>query len=236
QYGLANAMFSTQGSGSFTAHQDLIRGGSEIDSTESFIDDPTSSSAWGCDSPAGTKTNLITTSLAYEANKGPFPCTKDFSSYGSYDYSTLADLLDAAGISWKYYTPVFKKGTSSALWNGFDVIWKVRNGPEWTTNISSPETNIFSDLTSGTLPSMSWVIPDACNSDHPGYTCDTGPSWVTSVVNAVGQSSYWNSTAIIVVWDDWGGFYDPVSPDPLDDQGGPGFRVPMLAISPYVPA
>ncbi|HYL27856.1 MAG TPA: alkaline phosphatase family protein, partial [Candidatus Nitrosotalea sp.] len=64
---------------------------------------------------------------------------------------------------------------------------------------------------------------------------DTGPSWVASVVNAVGNSSYWNSTAVIVVWDDWGGFYDPVAPPlPRDIQGGPGFRVAMLVVSPYV--
>jgi phospholipase C len=236
QYGLANAMFSTQGSGSFTAHQDLIRGGSEVGGNESLIDDPTSNSAWGCDSPAGTATNLLTTNGDYKKATGPFPCSNQFPYYGSYDYTTLADSFDANGVSWKYYTPAFKKGTSSALWNAFDVIYPVRNGSEWGTNVTWPETNIFNDLTSGTLPQMSWVIPDACNSDHPGYTCDSGPSWVTSVVNAVGQSSYWNSTAIIVVWDDWGGFYDPVSPAPLDNQGGPGFRVPMIVISPYVPA
>ena len=64
----------------------------------------------------------------------------------------------------------------------------------------------------------------------------TGPAWVASVVNAIGQSSYWNSTAIIVVWDDWGGFYDHVPPPFFDNAGGLGFRVPMLVISPYVPA
>ena len=55
-------------------------------------------------------------------------------------------------------------------------------------------------------------------------------------MNAIGKSSAWNSTAVIVLWDDWGGFYDPVAPAPLDHQGGPGFRVPMIVISPYVPA
>ncbi len=98
-----------------------------------------------------------------------------------------------------------------------------------------PETNIFNDISKGTLPSMSWVIPDAVNSDHPGYGSDTGPSWIASVVNAIGESSYWDSTAIVVVWDDWGGFYDPVRPPKLDDQGGPGFRVGAIVISPYVP-
>jgi phospholipase C len=82
---------------------------------------------------------------------------------------------------------------------------------------------------------MSWVIPDGVNSDHPGYKSDTGPAWVASVVNAIGESSYWKSTAIVIVWDDWGGFYDPIAPPKLDDQGGPGFRVPMIVVSPYVP-
>ncbi|MBV8532005.1 MAG: hypothetical protein JO104_11875 [Candidatus Eremiobacteraeota bacterium] len=233
EYALADEMFQTQGSGSFTAHQELIRGGTELDSSDSLIDDPTTSAAWGCDSPQGALTSLITTSLKYRRDKGPFPCSNDFPS--SQGYETLADLLDAHSVSWKYYTPQFQKGTDSALWNAFDVIWRVRNGAEWGTNVTWPQTNIFNDISNGTLPAMSWVIPDADNSDHPGMHADTGPSWVASVVNAIGGSSYWNSTAIIVVWDDWGGFYDPVPPPPLDNQGGPGFRVGMIVVSPYTP-
>jgi phospholipase C len=242
QWGLADEMFQTQGGGSFIAHQDLIRGGSCITSvcnppsanTESLVDDPTTSAAWGCDSPPGTKTSLINSYGQVSNGTGPFPCSNQFPDYGSNGYETLRDLLDAKSVPWKYYTPQFKSGTWSALWDAFDVIYPVRYGSEWSTNIVSPETTIFGDLTSGTLPAMSWVIPDSVNSDHPGSSSDTGPSWVASVVNAIGQSQYWNSTAVIVVWDDWGGFYDPVAPSPLDQQGGPGFRVGMLVISPYV--
>ncbi len=235
-YGIADHMFQTQGSGSFTAHQDLIRGGTEINSTESLIDDPTSSAAWGCTSPSGTKTSLITTSLKYEAGAGPFPCTNQFPTTSGGSYNTLADLFGGT-VSWKYYAPKDKNYTVGALWNGFLVIDSIWGNPsEWSAHISSPSKHIFSDISSGTLPQMSWVIPDAVNSDHPGYPSDKGPSWVASVVNAIGASQYWNSTAIIVVWDDWGGFYDPVAPPVLDTQGGPGFRVPMLVISPYVPA
>jgi phospholipase C len=237
QWGLADEMFQTQGSDSFTAHQDLIRGGTFIDATESLIDPPSTSAAWGCDSNPGATTSLITTSLKYEPDAGPSPCSKYFPDYGSDGYPTLRDLLDAKSVSWKYYTPVWKNNTPSALWNAFDVIAPVRYGPEWTDgHIDSPETNIFNDISGNSLPAMSWVIPDAANSDHPGYSSkDTGPSWIAQVVNAIGESSYWNSTAIIVVWDDWGGFYDPVAPPlPRDNQGGPGFRVPMLVISPYV--
>ena len=108
----------------------------------------------------------------------------------------------------------------------------VRNGPEWKTNISSPESNVITDAANDQLPGVAWVVPDGVNSDHPGYSSDTGPSWIAQVVNAIGQSKEWSSTAIVIVWDDWGGFYDPVAPPQLD-YAGLGFRVPALIISPY---
>lgn len=233
-YALADEMFQTQGSGSFTAHQDLIRGGTELSAAQSLIDDPTSAAAWGCDSRPGTKTSLITTKLKVLRDKGPFPCSNAFPNSGD-AYKTLADSLDAAGVTWKYYVPEFKSGTTSALWNAYDVIYSVRYGSEWGSKVVWPETTIFDDVSNGTLPAMSWVIPNSANSDHPGYSSDTGPSWVASVVNAIGQSKYWNSTAIVIVWDDWGGLYDPVKPPFADQQGGAGFRVGMLVVSPYTP-
>jgi phospholipase C len=232
QYALANNMFQTQGSGSFTAHQDLIRGGTEIDTQgDSLIDDPDNSKAWGCDSPYGTVTSLIN-GMKFTHNGGPFPCTKNFQGSGA-SYMTLRDLLDAKSVSWKYYVPQLADYQPGAIWNAFDVISPVRYGPEWGTNVDWPEKNVLTDIPNGNLPAVSWVIPDESNSDHPGYASDTGPSWVASVVNAVGESSYWDSTAIVVLWDDWGGFYDPVAPPKHDKQGGPGFRVPAIVISPY---
>jgi phospholipase C len=221
----------TQGSSSFPAHQDLIRGGTAIDPTESLIDDP-SKTPWGCPAPPSTTTDLITTSLKYENHGGPPPCTSDFPQSGSYE--TLQVLLDAKKVWWKYYTPAYQ-GNTGTMWNAFLAIASVfDNKAEWDAHISQPETNIFTDISKGALPSVSWVIPDGVNSDHPSYKSDTGPSWVASVVNAIGESSYWNSTAIVIVWDDWGGYYDEVKPPKLDNQGGPGFRVPMLIVSPYV--
>lgn len=246
EWGLADKMFQTQGSDSFTAHQDLIRGSTCISSvytctypsvyTVSLVDGPTST-LWGCDATKGAKTSIINGDLQVMKAQGPFPCSNAFPDYGSGGYATLRDLLDAKYVSWRYYTPVWNRGAGSTLWNAFDVIAPVRYGPEWTDgHISSPETNIFTDIQNGTLPAMSWVIPKGKNSDHPGYPFkDTGPSWIADVVNAIGSSQYWNSTAVIIVWDDWGGFYDPVAPPtPRDDQGGPGLRVAMLAVSPYV--
>ena len=81
-------------------------------------------------------------------------------------------------------------------------------------------------------PAVSWVTPTCQNSDHASCGANTGPSWVASVVNAVGQSKAWNSSAIFVVWDDPGGWYDHVPPAYVD-YDGLGMRVPMLVISPY---
>ena len=191
-----------------------------------MIDTPTQE-PWGCDGTTNSQTDLITTSLKWEGDAGPAPCTKDFPD-GSSSYATLRDLLDAANVSWKYYTPCFSKSDGCTvdpkcpscagdLLNAFDVIWAVRNGPEWGTNVSMPETNIFNDISNGSLPAVSWVIPEDQNSDHIGDgDASGGPAWVASVVNAVGKSSYWNSTAIVIVWDDWGGLYDNAAPALLD--------------------
>ncbi len=242
QYALADRTFQTQGSGSFTAHQDLIRGNTAIETGASLVDTP-NGMPWGCDAHSVVVTDLLTTALKFEEDKGPYPCTSKFPSSGN-AYKTLADLLDAKGVNWKYYSPCFVASPhcnndcttcAGALLNAFDVIWTVRNGSEWGTNVSMPQSNILRDVAKGALPAVSWVIPSDNDSDHPGTAVDRGPEWVASVVNAIGKSQYWDSTAIVVVWDDWGGLYDHVKPAFLDRKGGLGFRVPMIVISPYVP-
>jgi phospholipase C len=221
-YALADHMFQTQGSGSFTAHQELIAAGTAIGPTKSLIDSP-SKGPWGCDAPPQTVTSYIDATGQYFFNKGPFPCLT---------YPTLKDRLDPKGLSWKYYTPpLLVPGSSGFLWNAFDAIRNVRYGPDWHQDDVSPETAIFDDISANELPAVSWVIPSAPNSDHP-YATDNGPEWVASIVNAIGKSQAWQTTAIIVVWDDWGGLFDHVAPPQLDYQGL-GFRVPMIVISPY---
>ncbi len=79
---------------------------------------------------------------------------------------------------------------------------------------------------------MTWVTPTYANSDHGGSGSKTGPSWVASLVNAVGKSKYWKSSAIFIFWDDPGGWYDPEPPAYVDNDGL-GFRLPLLIISPY---
>jgi phospholipase C len=222
RYVLSDHLFQTQGSGSFTAHQDLIRGGTELGDSQSLIDFP-NGQPWGCDAPPGTKTSLITAGNRYEPVQGPFPCLS---------YPTLRDLLDNGQISWRYYTPATGNFAGN-FWNAFDAIAAVRHGSEWSTSVASPETEVFTDIHRDTLPAVSWVIPDYRNSDHPGDNSDTGPSWIAQVVNAIGESPAWKTTAIIVLWDDWGGWYDHVAPTGVRRYGGLGFRVPMIAVSPY---
>jgi len=227
QYALAEHMFTTQGSSSFTAHQDLIAGGTAIEPNEALINLPSCSGTkcrWGCDAPKGTRTSLITRNDIFKPGQGPFPCLS---------YATMRDLLDAAGVTWRYYAPKVCCDANGRLMSAFDAIKLVRDGPEWTDgHISTPQTNIFGDISGGGLPAVSWVVPDQPDSDHPGESLDDGPQWVASIVNAIGESSYWNSTAIVVVWDDWGGLYDNLSPPQLGF-GGLGFRVPALVISSY---
>ncbi|HTU81133.1 MAG TPA: alkaline phosphatase family protein [Candidatus Acidoferrales bacterium] len=222
QYVLADHFFQTQGSGSFTAHQDLIAAGTQVDATHSLIDFPTAL-PWGCDAPPGTVTSLVTKTGLELPNQGPFPCLS---------YRTLRDSLDAAGVSWRYYTPA-GNDLGGAMWSAFDAIAAVRHGPEWGKNVAWPETLVFDDIKDGTLPDVSWVIPDYANSDHPGNHSGTGPSWVAQVVDAVGESKAWNTTAIVIVWDDWGGWYDHVVPPKPYASGGLGFRVPAIVVSPY---
>ena len=228
QYVLADRMFQTQQSGSFTAHQDLIRGDTMWNADESVIDNPTSSgqTIWGCAAPVGTVSHLLSKDHTYH-RIGPYPC---------FGWKTLRDRLDAKGVSWKYYSPsTYPNPLGGNLWNAFFAIRNVYRSGEWKTNISnSPpfEKQIFGDLRNGKLRSVSWIVPDFWNSDHSGETRDTGPSWVAQVVNAVGESRYWKTTAIVVVWDDWGGWYDHVKPPQLYFDGL-SFRVPCLIVSPY---
>jgi phospholipase C len=231
QYVLADHMFPTEFGPSFTAHLNLIAGSTAINATPT---DPSGTRAVAdypqldgvlqfaaCDSPPGTRTNLITSQRQYLSNGGPFPC---------FSFPTLADALDQAGISWKYYVEHENSGRS--LWNSFQAIRSVRFGSDWKNNIATTNGQVLTDAANGNLPAVSWVTPTQLDSDHPGAGSDTGPSWVAAVVNAIGTGPQWSSTAIIVLWDDWGGWYDNVPPPQLDYRGL-GLRVPCIIISPY---
>ena len=98
-----------------------------------------------------------------------------------------------------------------------------------------PLNNYFSEAKKGTLPSVMWVTPSQADSEHPPASVHQGQAYVTAVINAAMKSPDWDSTAIFLQWDDWGGFYDNVVPPPVD-QNGYGLRVPAMVISPYAKA
>jgi phospholipase C len=220
QYVLSDAMFPTEFGGSFTGHLTLIAGTDNLSPTKAEVDFPDGQYD-DCDSPPGTKSSYLDTKRKVHRFKGPFPCFDQ--------WNTIANNLDTAGVSWKYYATRLLYG---GFWEPFEAMKYVRNGPDWNTDIIAPQTQVLKDASNGNLASVSWVSPSKNDSDHPAYHSDTGPSWVASVVNSIGQSQYWNSSAIIVIWDDWGGWYDNASPQQLDFRGL-GIRVPCLIISPY---
>jgi phospholipase C len=214
QYVLADHLFSSNLDGSsYTSHQYLIAG--QADSAVNFPSDP----IWGCD---GGKSDTIPT-ITQTRTYGP-------SLRVCFNYPTLGDEMDAAGVSWSYYTSgVYKDGN---LWNAYQAIKHIRYGVDWKSDVKTPQTRFFKDITNGVLPAVSWVTPVCATSDHSGCGSNEGPAWVASLVNAIGTSKYWDSTAIFVVWDDYGGWYDHVAPQ-MVDYDGLGMRSPMLVVSPY---
>ena len=275
-YGFANYMFQTNQGPSFPAHQFLFSG----TSAPTTYDDPSGYGTWfvaenpflggTLDNDAGCNQALTETAAQidptgreaegytppYPPGAGPgFPC---------YSHSTMADVLDNAGVSWKYYPSGVQ--TTYAIWTAPASISSICGtvvdgqctGEEWATHVALPtklnQVPFLNDVENCNLPAVSWVIPDGKWSDHPGHAGeDAGPSWIAAIVNAIGSSTtlsnhnceYWSNTVILIVWDDWGGWFDHVSPAAA--AGGPGigypnqtgeqyvygFRVPLLVVSAY---
>jgi phospholipase C len=220
QYVLADEMFPTEFGGSFTGHLTLVAGTDDLTVSDAEVDFP-SASPDDCDSPPGTKSSYVDSGRHVHRFAGPFPCFDQ--------WRTMAQDLDTAGVSWKYYATT---RLDAGMWEPYEASKYVRYGPDWRKDIIAPQNKVLTDASKGSLASVTWVSPTNADSDHPQAHSDLGPSWVASVVNAVGESSDWPSTAIVVLWDDWGGWYDNVSPKQLDYRGL-GIRVPCLIISPY---
>jgi len=227
RFTFADRTFESNSGPSFPAHLYLISGqGQFVASNPNHLE--TTHFAWGCDSPPDARVSLI--GPTGDEVPGPWPC---------FDFETLADVALGNGVTWRYYAPGLD--SLGSIWSAYDAVRHIRFGPLWG-NVVSPETRVLEDAKIGNLPAITWVVPSAQNSDHAFPRLDTahdvgvagqyGPQWVASIVNAIGEGPLWNSTAIVVVWDDWGGWYDHVAPPQLDRMGL-GFRVPMIVISPW---
>jgi phospholipase C len=161
---------------------------------------------------------------------------------------SVQDLLNATpNVGWKYYDwplvnysaainrPVAANDNGSAYADWSPLAAKSESYSSWYSSHFVPRTEFFQDVNGPQFPNVSWVIPDANFSDHPPANLSLGEAFVSSCVDAIENSSYWNSTAIFVTWDDYGGFYDHVAP-PIVNPFGLSFRVPLLVFSPYTPA
>jgi phospholipase C len=235
QYTFGDRMFQTNEGPSFPAHQFILAGtsepsvGSDLFAAENLN---VASQNAGCIAAPNITVALIDPS----GNESQ-------SSYPCYEHPTLTDLLNQKGISWKYYAP-----SPGSIWTAPNAIQHMCGpnnpppngteckGSDWVNNVSlqskSNPAPILTDISNNNLPAVSWVIPSAANSDHADINDGGGPSWVASIVNAIGNSSYWSNTAIIIAWDDWGGWYDHVAPRVINSYEY-GFRVPLIVVSPY---
>jgi phospholipase C len=244
-YTFGDRMFQTNQGPSFPAHQFLLSGTSmastqlSVPSNLWVAENPTGTGDdTGCTAPSTQSVKVIdTTNMNTLTNETQtvYPC---------FDHPTLTDLLNQKSISWKYYAP-----SAGSIWTAPNAISHMCGpnatppnatactGSDWTNNVVLNQTQILSDVVNGALPAVSWVIPDGDESDHALANTGEGPSWVASIVNAIGKSQYWANSAIIITWDDWGGWYDHVVP-PVSATNSYeiGFRVPLIVVSPYAKA
>jgi phospholipase C len=164
----------------------------------------------------------------------------------NFAWTSLTYLLYKNQISWRYYVaeglqpdceddaavcpPKQQKVGTPDIWNPLPGFTDVRADGQ----LSDVQTidHFYADAKAGTLPAVSWIVPNGVVSEHPPALVSAGQTYVTTLINSIMQTPAWSSTAIFLTWDDWGGFYDHVAP-PVVDSAGYGLRVPGLVISPY---
>jgi phospholipase C len=180
----------------------------------------------------------------------PSSCTSAFlnptSATSDYPWTDLTWLLHRYGVSWRYYLGTggqpdcanngvncgFPAQTAfvPSIWNPLPSFDDVKQDGQLGNIVST--ASFYAAARDGTLPQVSWVVPDEAVSEHPEDPISAGQAYVTGLINSVMDGPDWGSTAIFLAWDDWGGFYDHVRPPTVDGLGY-GLRVPALVISPY---
>jgi phospholipase C len=187
-------------------------------------DNPTQTIKWGCDDAAGTTVGVEDQTTCTELRK--FPC---------FDLPTIPDVLPPT-VSWKFYGSTLPPFIGE-VWSMFDAIDHIRNSPTWDAKIVD-YTELERDLQNGTLPNISYLINQDAADEHPPIPVCVGENWTVRRINELMQSQYWPHMAIILTYDDFGGWYDHVPPprqygcNPQRPYGL-GFRVPAIIISPY---
>jgi phospholipase C len=227
RYLLQDRLFAPTDSWTVPAHLYLVSGWSAI--CEGY-------QGWDGSLPADCTTHLQRPDQGWGPRKG---------DDRPYLWGDITWLLGKADVSWAYYVgPGTCLVDNLANCGGKDRATAFGKNPllgfesvERSGQLGNIQTyeRFFDAAASGDLPSVSWIAPYKDNSEHPPQSIRDGQAWVTNVVNAImeGPRAQWMRTAIFVVWDDWGGFYDHVEP-PVVDEGGWGIRVPAFVISPWV--
>ncbi|MDQ6729068.1 MAG: phospholipase [Actinomycetota bacterium] len=181
------------------------------------------------------------------ALQNPNPPGVPLSQTPLYAWTDMTYLLHRAGVNWGYYVfngtepdcqndssvtcaPVAQGPTTPGIWNPLPHFADVQQDGQ-LGNVQTL-SNFFTAAQAGTLPAVSWIDPNGKVSEHPAALVSAGQTYVTGLINAIMRSPDWNSTAVFLSWDDWGGFYDHVVP-PVVDANGYGLRVPGMVISPY---
>lgn len=209
---LADRMFSSLAGPSFPNHLFTVSA-----QAGGIIGNPhPTGNAWGCDSDDSQEVPIEKGELGFDSVR---PC---------FDFPTLADSLEGAHISWKYYAP--PKGQYGYQFSTLDAIQHIRNTPLWGEHVVS-DTQFAEDAKNGNLPAVSWLVTGEAN-EHPPRSVCKGENWTVRQLNALMQGPDWSSTAVFITWDDFGGFYDHV-PAPSVSTYGLGPRVPLIIISPY---
>jgi phospholipase C len=172
---------------------------------------------WGCDANPASRVQTMDD----DGDLGSvYPC---------FDFDTLVDRLEQKGLSWKYYAP--GQDQSGYIWSALNAIRHIRLSDLWTKNVV-PTEQFIQDAQNGTLPAVSWIVTSGALSEHPPASVCLGENTTVQQINALMQGPEWDSSAVFLTWDDFGGFYDHVPP-PVVDNFGFGPRVPFLLISPF---
>lgn len=157
------------------------------------------------------------------------PCNTEVKASAGYTFSHVGDQLATKGLTWGWY--------AEDLNNCSFYVPQENPFQFFTDSHSSTSIKDFShfatDLSSGTLPAVSYIQPAPGHSMHPGSgSVANGITWLDGFIKQIQGSPVWANAAIIVIWDSSGGWWDHVPPPQVDAQGyGP--RVPMLVISPF---
>jgi phospholipase C len=220
QYTFGDEMFQSNLDGSYVAHQYLVA--AQANRAVNFPE-----VEYGCNPSGPTVAWIEGTTRTPSPGSDWEPACMDYKTIG-------AELAGASPpLPWRYYAANPQK-SGLAWWQPFEWIKdKSKNWPGGS--VIEPPSQFLADIQSpsGYNAAVTWITPTKTLSDHAQFTRNNSADWVANVVNAIGaNTTIWNSSVIFVTWDDWGGWYDHVSP-PYVDYDGLGARVPFIIISPY---